>query len=324
MATDKMHELKPVSEKNVGNYIDLARFIAIYAVVLGHFPPFQGGGNLVGREIIYLFHVPIFFIVSGFLSKPSSIIKVFCSLIIPYFIYNVISIVKMDFVALFTVNALELSNAPTWFFAALFLIKIIADRINRGIPYYIVAIIALASMLYYLDIQIPRLFCLHAVIYGLPFSLLGKWLKNGIHLLLRPLTGTFFCVGSILFSVYVVMTYERFDLYSATIHNPIVYFISSSLSGLSILIVCHAVFKLLPEKLHSFIKISSRGSMFIVGTHYIIVALIAKTLGYVGIPSTFLVKTLIVCLLMVPYFYLIKFTFDRFPILYGKFGRRLK
>ena len=112
------------------NYIDFARCIAIYAVVLGHFAPFVGNANEWGRELLYMFHVPIFFVVSGMLSKPTSMAKAFFSLMVPYFIYNVISILKFDFVALFTIDALELNNSPTWFFPALFCVKVVGDKIS--------------------------------------------------------------------------------------------------------------------------------------------------------------------------------------------------
>ena len=160
------------------NYIDLARFVGIYAVVLGHFGPFTTTCDYVGRELVYLFHVPLFFVISGMLSKPAPVFKTFFSLIIPYFIYNIISIVKMDFAALFTFDALNLNNAPTWFFAALFFIKIISDFINKGILLYIGGLVLVVAILYFFDIEISRLFGLHAVVYGLPFFLFGKYIKG--------------------------------------------------------------------------------------------------------------------------------------------------
>ena len=60
----------------------------------------------------------------------------------------------MDFMALFTFDALELNNSPTWFFAALFFIKVISDYINKGILYYIGAIIAVTVICHYLNVGI--------------------------------------------------------------------------------------------------------------------------------------------------------------------------
>lgn len=128
--TQRIENLDLAKKKNSANYIDLARFIAIYAVVLGHFHPFIGIDNIVGRKLIYMFHMPIFFIISGMLSKPTPVKKVAYSLLIPYLIYNIISIIKLDIISLLTVDALQLVNSPTWFFMALFVIKVMADHIN--------------------------------------------------------------------------------------------------------------------------------------------------------------------------------------------------
>lgn len=84
--------------KRVCNYLDIARVISIYAVVLGHFYPFVGLDNLVGRQIIYAFHMPFFFLLSGYLWRSSSLKKLCYSLLLPYILYNAISIIRFDFI----------------------------------------------------------------------------------------------------------------------------------------------------------------------------------------------------------------------------------
>lgn len=297
------------------NYIDLARFVGIYAVVLGHFAPFEGVADGIGRELIYMFHVPLFFVISGMLSKPASISRTFYSLMIPYFIYNIISIAKMDFMALFTFDALELNNSPTWFFAALFFIKIISDYINKGILYYIGAFIAVTVICHYLNVGIPRFMGLHAVVYGMPFFLFGKYIKDKMPSLLA--TGAVvLCVCTVIL-ICVFFCYERFDLYSLEIHNPLIYFASSAMATLLVLIACSRVYVYIPEKFHRFIFMNSRGTMFILGTHYIALGMLSK---YVipGVHLPFLLKALIVLLSSIPYYYIIKYTYDRIPVLYGK------
>lgn len=76
------------------NWLDTARGIAIILVIIGHanFPEEI-------RTIIYAFHMPLFFFLSGFflLKKQenftSFLIKKSKSLIIPYFVYNIILII---------------------------------------------------------------------------------------------------------------------------------------------------------------------------------------------------------------------------------------
>ena len=118
-------------DKTKTNYIDLVRVIAIFAVILGHFHPFIGIDNVFGRKLIYMFHMPLFFIISGLLSKSSSFSKLFYSLIIPYIFYNLISFLRLDFYSVATIDAIKLDNSPTWFFAVLFIVKLIADKIKN-------------------------------------------------------------------------------------------------------------------------------------------------------------------------------------------------
>lgn len=55
--------------------IDIAKGIAILSVILAHTLPFERGGL---REVIYSFHMPLFFIVSGYTSSnPNNIWEIF-------------------------------------------------------------------------------------------------------------------------------------------------------------------------------------------------------------------------------------------------------
>lgn len=304
------------------NYIDLARFIAIYAVVLGHFAPFVGNANEWGRELLYMFHVPIFFVVSGMLSKPTSMAKAFFSLMVPYFIYNVISILKFDFVALFTIDALELNNSPTWFFPALFCVKVVGDKISKGVMGYAFMIIVLITTLDLEEVEIPRIFGLHAILYALPFFLIGKYLKGKLSSILSFRFSIAIIAMSCLWIPYVFATFNRFDMYSSQIHNPLVYFLTSILASLSVLIICNKAFGYIPKKFYDFIYVNSRGTMFILGTHYIVLGAINKyIMGGSALP--FGVKILIVCLSTIPYYYVIRYTYNKLPILYGKVKKRV-
>jgi len=70
------------------DWIDWAKVIGIWIVVYGHTP-----GHLFG-QVIFLFHMPLFFIISGMLYKQRPVVheiqRSLYSLILPYFIYNAI------------------------------------------------------------------------------------------------------------------------------------------------------------------------------------------------------------------------------------------
>ncbi len=70
-------------------WIDIAKGIAILAVIIGHTVPHRGYFKLLW-SFIFSFHMPLFFIVSGYLFNESSfkglIIKSFKRMIVPYLI----------------------------------------------------------------------------------------------------------------------------------------------------------------------------------------------------------------------------------------------
>ena len=78
------------------NYIDYSKGIAILFVIFGH----VYSGNNIATTWIYSFHIPLFFIISGFLLKlnknkdtKSMILKKFKSLMVPYILFSIINIV---------------------------------------------------------------------------------------------------------------------------------------------------------------------------------------------------------------------------------------
>ncbi|KRT18032.1 hypothetical protein ASU31_01735 [Pedobacter ginsenosidimutans] len=94
---------KSFTEKNIQDRftsIDYAKFIGIFLVVLGHQEISTNNIN-----IIYAFHMPLFFFLSGFLfsfdkykSYKIFLVKRFKQLIIPYFAFNIITYVFWLFV----------------------------------------------------------------------------------------------------------------------------------------------------------------------------------------------------------------------------------
>ena len=265
-----------------------------------------------------MFHMPIFFIISGMLSKPTPVKKVAYSLLIPYLIYNIISIIKLDIISLLTVDALQLVNSPTWFFMALFVIKVMADHINKHIPIIVSAIMVILVAIHIGGGTLPRTFCVNAITYGFIFFLIGKYIKDKISLLYTSIKLKY-CIYfvSIICCLYSLFAYGRFDMYLADTYNPIAYFLTSLSCSISILLLCLSVFHFIPNKWHEFIKTNSRGTMLIVGTHYIVLAVIRRMLpDDFYIP--FLIKLLVTAISTIPYYYIIKLTFNNIPILYGK------
>lgn len=93
------------------NYIDYAKAIIIFCVVLGHYTyalnfSFEPSPIWSVMHIITLFHMPFFFIVSGMLYKKidtkASVSKGWTQLLKPYLIMSVLISVVMLFVEAIT------------------------------------------------------------------------------------------------------------------------------------------------------------------------------------------------------------------------------
>lgn len=74
-------------------WIDALRFIAMFLVYIGHLG--QSAGRIYG--FVFLFHVPLFFFISGMFYKNSGTLSEnaktgFNKLIVPYFLYSVLSL----------------------------------------------------------------------------------------------------------------------------------------------------------------------------------------------------------------------------------------
>lgn len=70
-------------------WIDNAKFLGIYLVVLGHSVSASDIEYAAIRNFIYAFHMPLFVFLSGFLYKRGNILKDVLCILVPYLIYQV-------------------------------------------------------------------------------------------------------------------------------------------------------------------------------------------------------------------------------------------
>jgi len=149
--------------------MDIARGIGIFFVVYAHtYCPIS--------NLIHLFHMPLFFIISGYFyhqqdSIRETIIKKFKSLIIPYIFFiitlNIIFILLYKFINkpfwLFPSMLIRPYGVALtlWFFISLFIVSVIFKIIDSKIKNNILKIISVLTifffgqMLYRLNIRIP-------------------------------------------------------------------------------------------------------------------------------------------------------------------------
>ena len=186
------------SDKKRIEYIDIAKGIGIILMVLGHIPAFSNNYKFA-YKFIYAFHMPLFFIISGYLFaykyKQNQIVtgeylvKKIRTLLVPYFLFGIPLFLpiclyrdSLNFTTclkqlLFYPDEIDNLAAPLWFLQALFFTEIIYFFINRYFSkvFKVIIILFLAFFANYnrgdLVVRLP--FCLNASFVGLIFFQIG-------------------------------------------------------------------------------------------------------------------------------------------------------
>ncbi len=175
-------------------YIDIAKFIGIALVVLGHNAALQEANDSYLYNLIYAFHVPLFFFLSGcFISEKKGLkeqlFSKFDSLLKPYIVISVLLVTKTLLENSLTINymtgllygnGLTIEWVPMWFLTHLFIASLISYAILRMVFSHItinfLKLAFILGMLYFGVFYIKAfwlgdaLFFRDSNLYGLPFS----------------------------------------------------------------------------------------------------------------------------------------------------------
>ena len=263
-----------ISENKRIEYLDIAKGIGLITVVFGHLFKYQGTVS----NIIFSFHMPLFFFISGYCFNPKKndnfekfFIKKLKSLIVPYIIFCLIglfisfivpswrvSLSKYSIIEVFFNTQPEtLHVGQTWFLVCLFWVEILAFWIykylikNRGIICIFIVMLVLGISGYYSGRIGSQLF-----IYGrFPFKL-----DSALTALVFYFSGYFFrkvpikfrrlenlLIGCILFLVncYIAINYLGWVNICALIYNnPIFYYICALLGSISIFLISISIQKM--------------------------------------------------------------------------------
>lgn len=280
--------------------VDYAKAIGIYMVVLAHTQLYVPLTNW-----IYVFHMPLFFFVSGYLFsfekhtnfKEFSILR-FRQLIIPYIVFNVISYLAWMLV-LRKVGANDdgdiswyepilaalqgkgydmVHNVPLWFFMCLYVVEILYyclfKNISNGKKHIIIIVFAVIGFIsakingYFLP------FCLSIVPSAILFYSLGN-MFNGKILKTNRLLIMFFLV------ITVVVAYfnGRINMHR-NFYGNYVLFILGSLSGIYMMIGLCNLFAVKIRN-HRLAKFISMNTLIICGFHLLVFSFIKSIMVYV-------------------------------------------
>lgn len=245
-------------------WVDIAKALSIWLMVFAH-------ANLKSETLecmIYAFHMPVFFILSGYLDKGkafslSLLTRNIKSLIIPYFIYsflglsicwispiahpelyygmdNLLDIYKAAIKGMFLMEDKVRPNSfmpigCLWFLPALFLCKIVWSTIlsclNSRYPYWVIIPLGLALSAYYYH---PVYFSVDSAAMGLPFYGLGYFFNRQNYIkFISPKKAICLVVAIIatLYLYYIGILNGKIDMNGGNPGNSIVMFYINAVIG---------------------------------------------------------------------------------------------
>lgn len=287
-------------------WIDWAKAICIYLMVVGH-------SNVTERvfDFIYLFHMPVFFIISGILYHEknwSSLIKgtviptiIFNLINYPYYIYKQITLFNNELTldVLFYKPLLGFIChdyqygwpvcVPFWFVLALFVDKLIVKflslfskhiykmtghNVYRELIVITLVICVLFSFMWNGAPDNSFGFIPQRAIIALPFFVIGKRCFCFIKesRIIKNHRGAIALLGLSIF-IYLSMNDVKIDLYGCKLFHPILYYIC----GVAGLIVIYCCFSKTKE--NNIITNMSKGTLVILGAHNLVLFTICKFVG---------------------------------------------
>lgn len=259
-------------------YLDIAKGIGILLVIIGHL--FES--NI--HTYIYLFHMPLFFFISGLLYRPNNkyLRRKTKYIIIPFFIFSIISfpIKYLERSCLqkhiyFNVSYLTPAfyNIPLWFCISLFTISciyyIIDSKTNRHLKLLLCGTIIFIGIIF-AELKIFLPIYLSQSLLAFPFYFLGVLLNK--HNFRKTITNhkylvIFFSICILLYSIHKDICTDISILIIN--RNPILY-IAPAISG-SFLVIIISIYILKWEQLKNINHILiylGRKSLYIFALHW--------------------------------------------------------
>lgn len=321
-------------------WIDWAKAILIYLMVVGHCLPVEWQSTL-----IYAFHMPAFFIISGYLYRQHHWGRILKSFVLPVVFFSIINFIIYAFPKIikgtFSTNSImERLFLPFWggtgnladdeyvilFPGVWFIIALLLGRLLMGdirafswVSRYwkivLVVLIAFLSLEPYIFSNNP----LHAykwylVVPSMPFILLGYGMHNKIQLfeLVKP---WMVILGIILF-VMASLVKGRSEILGCNYGCYLVYFLNAVLGGVLLFYGCSKLGQ------NRIIEVFSKGTLLVMAFNLVLHSYISAFFRIVGLGvianERLFVPWLISFFIMVICYFPIKWLLNNYPSLLGK------
>lgn len=337
------------------DWIDYAKVIGIFLVVFGHVLQGQiacSSDNILKLlwDYIYLFHMPLFFMISGFLYKEINQLggkSLILKLILPYFLYQIIFlpasiVIHKEFLdspfawfkmvaGVFLGDGYDSDYSfydciPCWFIVCTIQLRLLFCTVRM--THYSASFLVLFScfFLYFRRIlDFDLLFCLDSTIMAIPYFILGYYFKRLKHIDSYPYL-IYCCIA--VFSL--ILCYVILELNGAAQMNGPSYgkflllnYTAGIIGSISVLSISCLISRLI--KISNGLKVISRNTLFIIFSHWVFVSVFS----FIGLHSfmsgisnnhLFVISGVILesLLILVLSYFLIRMLGTKFPLLLGK------
>lgn len=292
------------------NWIDWMKAIGIFLIVYGHYFSY-------GNIYIYVFNVPLFFIISGYLYKKETTAKVFWkkllyNLIIPMLLLIVVvqlylltrkilnSPITLNEIKNIFINIIlgqHKQYGPCWFIYTLALIKILRfylpEKNIKSINISIIFIfIILNCYLSYRKIFLGNAYI--NVCLSFPFFVIGEYMQKQKDTI-NSLSSKTWIISIIIISFLIIILCGRYNgnvwMYKNDYGHSITAFFLGGCAGTALIF---GISKLLNRYKSRIVEDISMGSLIIIGLHL-------QLIGYTKIsPSFDIISAIILTLMFVP------------------------
>lgn len=293
-------------------WIDWAKALLIISMVIGHY----SAPDML-KQYIYAFHMPAFFIISGYLYKPKSLYKVFISFLVPLTLFGLINFcwayLRMITKGEDGIPINHFWEIPTmfpgyWFIQTLFICRMLSgDLLGKVSKYVFLGGATISSMVILTEewnlIKVNYLWVRH-IISCYPFFAFGYLLKLFNYNIKR---NSYFYILAL--AIYVGMTYfiGRCDVGEQIFNYS--YFLYAIVAVISSVLFFHLCSKCPKNKI---IEYLSEGTLIVLGVHRIPAAMYGIMHGH---PLSWIVSMLITVTISIV---LIKIICRRYPLIMGK------
>lgn len=284
--------------------IDFAKIIGIYCVVLAH--------TQLDKQLqnwIYVFHMPLFFFISGFLfsygrnkSFGSFVRKRLRQLMLPYAVINILTYVFWLFVgrhvgadsnsdipiwqpivgAVFCYGDLMIHNIPLWFLQCLFIIEVVYYRMftsnSARTRWILIGGWAIVGCINYMFNPIRLPFSIGTVMTGIVFYAIGNEVRK-LHL---EANNILWAVAAIALVTIIALANGRINMHK-NYYGNFAMFVSGGLAGIYMMMWVSRLLAQWTRRLHiqNVIAYISDNTLYICGFHLMCLAFVKGILVYV-------------------------------------------